>query len=276
MALEFSGPATRFTGEVIEQAANEIGCPVAAIQAVMDVESRGGFLTDGRPKILFERTCFSRLTKGKNNQSNPDISATRSGGYKGGSAEYDRLARAIKLDRDAALRSTSWGAFQIMGDNYEMCGFSNVEDFVKAMVAGEPEQLDAFVKFVTKSGFSDELARLDWAGFARGYNGPAYKANRYDAKLAAAYQLHCLGSDRASGPLPMLKMGDSGDDVKKLQSALGIAADGDFGPATKSAVIAFQKKNGLYPDGVFGKNSWAKLGAADNVAGVAREGLAHV
>ena len=276
MALEFSGPAAQLTGEAIARAASKIGCPVAAIQAVMDVESRGGFLPDGRPKILFERACFCRLTKGKYNQSDPDISSPRSGGYKGGSAEYDRLARAINLDRDAALRSASWGAFQIMGDNCEMCGFSNVEDFVKAMVAGEPEQLDAFVEFVTKSGFSDELAHLDWAGFARGYNGPAYKANRYDAKLAAAYQLHCLGSDRASGPLPMLKMGDSGDDVKKLQLALGIAADGDFGPATKASVIAFQKKNGLYPDGVFGKNSWAKLGEAGNETGVAREGLAHV
>lgn len=276
MSLEFSGLATRLTGGAIEQAANEIGCPVAAIQAVMDVESRGGFLPDGRPKILFERAIFCRLTKGKYNQSDPDISATRSGGYKGGSAEYDRLSRAMGLDRDAALRSTSWGAFQIMGENFKMCGYSNVEDFVKAMVAGEPEQLDAFVQFVKKSGFSDELARLDWAGFARGYNGPAYKANRYDAKLAAAYQLQCLGSDRASGPLPLLKMGDSGDDVKKLQAALGIAADGDFGPATKSAVIAFQTKNGLYPDGVVGKNSWAKLGAADNVTTVAREGLANV
>ena len=262
MALEFSGPATRFTDEAIEQAAKSIGCPVAAVRAVIDVESRGGFFTDGRPKILFERHYFCRLTKSKFNQSNPDISATKWGGYKGGPAEYDRLGRAIKLDRDAALRSASWGAFQIMGDNYKMCGFSDVEDFVKAMVAGEPEQLDAFVQFVKKSGLADELGRLDWAGFARGYNGPAYKTNHYDVKLDAAYRLHSLGGDRASSPLPVLKMGDSGEDVKKLQTALGIVADGDFGPMTKSAVVVFQKKNNLYPDGVVGKNTWAKLGVA--------------
>jgi peptidoglycan hydrolase-like protein with peptidoglycan-binding domain len=29
---------------------------------------------------------------------------------------------------------------------------------------------------------------------------------------------------------------------------------------TKSAVVVFQKKNVLYPDGVVGKNTWAKLG----------------
>jgi len=262
MPLEFSGSATRFTDDAIEQAAKKIGCPVAAVRAVIDVESRGGFLPDGRPKILFERHYFCRLTKGKFDQSNPDISATKWGGYKGGAAEYDRLGRAIKLDRDAALRSASWGAFQIMGDNFKMCGFSAVEDFVTAMVAGEPEQLEAFVQFVKKSGLDDELRRLDWTGLARGYNGPAYKTNHYDEKLEAAFRLHSLGGDHASSPLPVLRMGDSGDDVKKLQTALGIVADGDFGPMTKSAVVTFQKKHGLYADGIVGKNTWANLGIA--------------
>jgi hypothetical protein len=260
MALEFAGPATRITDEAVEQAASKLGCPVAAVRAVMDVESRGGFLPDGRPKILFERAYFCRLTKGQYDQSHPDISASKWGGYKGGAAEYDRLAQAMNLNRDAALRSASWGAFQIMGANCKMCGFSNVDDFVSAMVEGEPEQLDAFVQFVKNSGLDDELRRLDWAGFARGYNGPAYKTNHYDEKLAAAYRLHSLGGDRASSPLPVLKMGDSGEDVKKLQTALGIVADGDFGPGTKAAVIAVQKNKNLYPDGVVGKNTWAALG----------------
>jgi peptidoglycan hydrolase-like protein with peptidoglycan-binding domain len=44
-----------------------------------------------------------------------------------------------------------------------------------------------------------------------------------------------------------------------LQRALGIEDDGDFGPNTKKAVIAFQKKNGLYADGIVGKNTWARL-----------------
>src|SRR4051812_18506375 len=260
MALEFSGPATPFTDEAIENAAKKIGCAVAAVRAVIDVESRGGFYSDGRPKILFERHYFCRLTKGEYNLSHPGISATKWGGYKGGPAEYGRLAEAIALDRDAALRSASWGAFQIMGDNYKLCGFSNVEDFVKAMVAGEPEQLDAFVQFVKKSGLDDELRRLDWAGFARGYNGPAFAANHYDRKLKAAYEIHSLGGDRASSPLPVLKMGDHGEDVKKLQTALKIVPDGDFGPMTKSTLIAFQKKEGLYQDGICGKNTWARLG----------------
>lgn len=260
MPLEFSGPATRLGDADIEAAATKIGCQVAAVRAVIDVESRGGFLADGRPKILFERHYFARLTKGRFNGSHPDISNPKWGGYTGGGAEYTRLARAIGLDRDAALRSASWGAFQIMGDNCKMCGFANVEDFVTAMVSGEPAQLDAFVQFIKKSRLDDELIRLDWAGFARGYNGPAYLVNKYHTKMEAAYRFHSAGGAHADSPRPLLKMGDKGEDVKALQTALKITADGDFGPGTKAAVIKFQKANGLYADGIVGKNTWAKLG----------------
>lgn len=259
MALEFAGPGTRFNDEAIEQAAEKLGCAVAAVRAVIDVESRGGIFPDGRPKILFERHYFSRLTKGEFNKSNPDISHPVWGGYKGGTAEYERLGRAVKLNRDAALRSASWGAFQIMGDNCKMCGFKDVEEFVKAMVAGEPQQLDAFVAFVRASGLDDELRRLDWRGFARGYNGPAYEKNNYHRKLAAAYEMHNLGGARVDSPLPVLRLGDKGEDVKRLQAALGIKDDGDFGPGTKAAVVAFQKKKGLYADGIVGKNTWVAL-----------------
>ena len=139
MALEFSGPGKRFDDDAIEGAAAKLGCPVAAVRAVIDVESRGGFLADKRPKILFERHYFCRLTKGAFSSKAPDISATKWGGYKGGAAEYDRLQRAVALDRECALRSASWGAFQIMGDNFRACGFDSVGKFVEAMVAGEPE-----------------------------------------------------------------------------------------------------------------------------------------
>ena len=120
MPLQFAGPASSLDEEAIEKAARDIGCRVAAVRAVIDVESRGGFLADKRPKILFERHYFSRLTKRRYDRSHPAISQPDPGGYKGGRKEYDRLAQAIDLDRDAALRSASWGAFQIMGGSQHL------------------------------------------------------------------------------------------------------------------------------------------------------------
>lgn len=49
-------------------------------------------------------------------------------------------------------------------------------------------------------------------------------------------------------------------DVKKLQSALGVSVDGEFGPETERAVVALQKKQGLHVDGVVGPETWGALG----------------
>jgi hypothetical protein len=60
---------------------------------------------------------------------------------------------------------------------------------------------------------------------------------------------------------PLLRQGDQGAAVTELQSHLGIAADGVFGPATDRAVRAFQRAHGLDPDGVVGPATHAKLRA---------------
>ena len=51
------------------------------------------------------------------------------------------------------------------------------------------------------------------------------------------------------------KKGSRGDKVKQIQIALGLKADGIFGENTESAVIKFQKENGLTPDGIVGKKT---------------------
>lgn len=56
-----------------------------------------------------------------------------------------------------------------------------------------------------------------------------------------------------------LKQGSTGEDVKKLQTALGITADGIYGPKTAEAVKAYQAKNGLASDGIVGPNTVAAL-----------------
>ena len=175
-----------------QEAAQALGCSVAAIMAVAEVESSGsGFLASGEPKILFEAHIFDRLTGGKYRQSHPNISSARwdrSLYGAPGQHQHDRLQEAVALDRDAALQSASWGKFQVMGFNWAACGYPTLQAFISDMFAGEAGHLRAFVGYVRHRGLADELARQDWAGFAYGYNGAGYAANHYDTKMAAAYR----------------------------------------------------------------------------------------
>ena len=59
---------------------------------------------------------------------------------------------------------------------------------------------------------------------------------------------------------PVIQVGSKGADVKYLQQKLKITADGDFGPNTKAAVVAFQEKHNLVADGIVGPKTWAALG----------------
>ena len=58
----------------------------------------------------------------------------------------------------------------------------------------------------------------------------------------------------------MVRKGDRGSAVKKIQAALGITADGVFGPQTHRAVRRFQRREGLVVDGVVGPQTRAALG----------------
>ncbi len=176
------------------RAAQLLGCLPAAIRAVAAVESAGdGFLSDGRPKILFEAHVFSRLTGHRFDASHPLISSptwNRALYATGVGGEHERLAAAVALDRNAALSSASWGKFQLMGFNYTRCGFDvlkGLQAFVNAMYRDEGEHLTAFCHFVKSMSLDDELRRGDWAGFARGFNGPKFAENRYDERLARAF-----------------------------------------------------------------------------------------
>ena len=62
-----------------------------------------------------------------------------------------------------------------------------------------------------------------------------------------------------------LSVGYSGNDVRQLQQRLidlgylGGKANGDFGAATKAAVVAFQGRMGIWDDGIAGPDTQAKL-----------------
>lgn len=186
-----------------EAAAKLLKCDVAAIKAVAEVESSGdGFLSDGRVKILFEGHQFYKFTKGAYAASHPSICYkvwTTKFYTKGanadirGAGELARLEEAIALNRTAALLSASYGKFQIMGFNFAVAGFTDVEDFYKAMQISEAEHLMAFCNYIKGNAIDDELRSHNWAGFAFRYNGAGYKKNQYDTKLAKAYKKYSGG-----------------------------------------------------------------------------------
>jgi putative chitinase len=64
----------------------------------------------------------------------------------------------------------------------------------------------------------------------------------------------------------LLRVGSTGDDVKKLQEKLGVDVIGKFGPKTEAAVKGWQAAHGLTPDGVVGDATWAKMFAPVVVA----------
>ncbi len=91
--------------------------------------------------------------------------------------------------------------------------------------------------------------------------GLADRQARY-AKAMAALGGKITASVPAAAPAASggsLRVGSKGEDVQRVQKALGITADGDFGPGTERAVKAWQAANGLTPDGIVGPKTMAKL-----------------
>ena len=191
------------TEQQFEDAANELGCDIPAIKAVNKVESSGGgFLPNGDIKILFEPHIFWRellalgISPAMVSGNNADIlyPKWKTGAYGKQSAQHGRLDRAMKINPTAALKSASWGAFQIMGNNYRKAGYDTVENMVKDYKISEGNQLLSFVKYLKNTGISKHLINHDWVSFARSYNGSGYKGSAtttsddYDIKLAMAYE----------------------------------------------------------------------------------------
>lgn len=190
----------KLTNEMIKDLANRLDIEPALLKAVQIVEAAGrdGFLSDGRPQILFEGHIMYKefhkkfpdrdlayLCKKFSMVFYPKWDKSK---YFGGLGEYKRLELAKEIDEECALKATSWGMFQIMGFNHNLCGCKDVFDFVHKMSESHEKQLELMYYFMNNSGCLKELKEKDWAGFAKKYNGPGYAQNAYDQKLRNAYE----------------------------------------------------------------------------------------
>jgi hypothetical protein len=187
-----AGTRDPLTRADFEEVAAMLGCEVAAIQAVVQVESgsAGAFGPDGKPIILFEPHIFSRRTNRRFDASHPNVSYRSwdpSKYPRGQAARWAQLREAYALDEENAIASASYGLFQIMGFNHNVCGFPTAKAFVSDMCRSQAQQLKAFALFVRGNNLADELVRKDWEGFAAGYNGQG-QVERYGRLMREAYE----------------------------------------------------------------------------------------
>ena len=265
----------------ISQIAKDNDFEPEALMAIVEVESNGklGAKVNGRmePLIRFEGHYFYRLlSNSKRNQAVVrGLAHSRAGRIKNPLRQVSRwklLKRASEIDRPAALSSCSWGAGQVMGSHWRWLGYASIDALVVEARDGAGGQIRLMMRYIKKARLLDKLQNHDWAGFARAYNGPAYRKYKYDTKMRSAYRRFRLQANlvdyetprRRRNQLQMLKFGSQGIAVQQLQrdlSSLGITlrVDGDFGPATERALKKFQRENRLQSDGVFGPKTLEML-----------------
>lgn len=251
--MDFAAQGLPMTSEGLTAVCDLLGVGEPEIWAVLTVETRGfGYLRDRRPQILFERHIFSRRTGRVHDAAHPDISNRSPGGYRGGAAEYDRLAKAMALDETAALASASWGLPQVMGFNHQVVGFGSPSAMVAAMVQSEDNQLQALARFIeAHPKCRNGIQRRDWATFAACYNGPNFRINDYDNRLAAAFE-------KNRRMLPDLGLRTVQVALHYLDFDPG-AIDGLRGRRTRSAVVEYQRQAGLPPTGEVDEETGERL-----------------
>ena len=257
----------------IEDIARDLNVSFSAFAAVVWVESNGIWQAeiDGRaePLIRFEGHYFDRLVAAdRRAQARQDgLANPRAGAVKNPrkqTARWDLLQRAQSIDRAAALESTSWGVGQVMGANWKELSYPSVEALVLDARSGPHGQLRLMARFIKRHGLDRHLREVNFAGFARRYNGPAFAKHGYHTRMRKAFERFAkLRGEKAEQATShaternWLGMGDTGKDIRTLQTALrslGLLAivDGDFGPATDKAVRSFQRKVNLTSDGKVG------------------------
>jgi len=252
--------------------AERLKVPRAALLAVAEVESNGKVFArvKGRdePLIRFEGHYFDRRLKGAARAlaRAQGLASPRAGAVKNPASQAKRwamLERARAIDAQAADESVSWGLGQVMGAHWKPLDFVSVGALVTLARRDAAGQIELMARFIEENGLVDELQRLDFTAFARGYNGKGFRKNAYHTKMAAAYR-RWAGDAAESVATGMLRMGSTGARVRELQVLLGragfkVEVDGDFGPATKAALVAFQKKQKIKADGVAGPQTMQAL-----------------
>lgn len=194
----------------------------------------------------------------------------------------ERIANIVYANRMGNSDSESGDGWKFRGRGYiQLTGRDNYKNFATDIDSGLRDAveytetiagaLESACWFWKKNKINRYCDNHDVKGMTKringGYNGLEDREKHWH------HALEMLGGDVHAKPKPAkkkaskskgstsvtLSVGSRGDEVKNMQAALGLGADGIFGPGTKRAVRAFQRENGLTADGVAGPATLGKL-----------------
>jgi hypothetical protein len=187
----FTGAAKRLADIDLPRIGAEIGVGEDEIHAILDTETSGsGFDAQGRPKALYEPHVAYRNSTGavRSRLLIAGLAYPKWGERPYPKESYTRIKAAQQIDETVALKATSWGLGQILGENYTLAGYDTPQAMVQAFCDSEAAQLEGVVAFIKGKGLAGALRSHDWVKVARGYNGASEATHGYHTKLSAAFR----------------------------------------------------------------------------------------
>lgn len=181
----------------------------------------------------------------------------------------ERIANVVYADRMGNSNAASGDGWKYRGRGViQLTGCHNYVLFAEAVdkkiaetvryLGTKEGALESACWFWTKNQINTEADSGDVKAATKringGYNGLADREHHYKEAMKI------LGGDYKPMSRPvMLRLGSTGDEVKKVQKALGLDQDGHFGKVTQAAVVAWQTDNDLQPDGIVGPKTYRAI-----------------
>ena len=183
----------------------------------------------------------------------------------------EKIANVIyanRMDNGNTASGDGWrfrgrGVIQLTGrHNYTKFGSSlsiTAEQAIK-YVKTKKGALESACWFWDTNKINRYADKQDITGMTKRINGGTI--GLADRKKHYKHALEVLGGHWSPPKVvhSTVRKGSKGETVKAVQKALGAKADGDFGPGTEAAVIAWQRSRGLVPDGIVGPSTLRAMG----------------